>query len=232
MHLDACRLGHGADLAQVVVGQGELQVQMHHAVDVMVRRGALVNFGECGIRRRGVDGMDEIRGKNLVERGAVQEVVGFQSQRQADLGLGDVAFQLGQREVVGQARQVCDRLDQPAPQQGGQVGIGLEQALLGIARIAAEYFIAAVAGQHVLESCFARSLGAEIGRHGRVVAERLVVFTRDDGNRGHDVGGLQVILVGAAAVAFDGAARVFHLVETRRRRSRWKRCRPVRRARQ
>jgi len=92
VHLDAGRFGHRADLAQVVVGQGELQIKMHHAVDVMVRRGAFVDLGERSIRCRRIDSMDEIRCKNLVERGAVQEIVGLQSQRQADFGLGDVAF--------------------------------------------------------------------------------------------------------------------------------------------
>jgi hypothetical protein len=46
-HLDAGRFGHGAHLAQVVVGQGELQVQVHQTVDVMIRRGAFIDFGQC-----------------------------------------------------------------------------------------------------------------------------------------------------------------------------------------
>ena len=49
VHFDARRFGHGADLAQVVVGQGELQVQVHHAVDVMVGRGAFIHLGQRGI---------------------------------------------------------------------------------------------------------------------------------------------------------------------------------------
>ena len=39
--------------------------------------------------------MNEIRRKNLIERGAVQEVVAFQAQGQADIGLADITFQFG-----------------------------------------------------------------------------------------------------------------------------------------
>ena len=64
--------------------------------------------------------MDEIRRKNLVQRRAVQEVVAFQAQRQADIGLGDIAFQLGQRKAVGQTGQVCNRFDQTATDRTGR----------------------------------------------------------------------------------------------------------------
>ena len=158
--------------------------------------------------------MDEVRDKNLVERRAMQEIVAFQAQRQANVGLPYIALEFGQRKEVRQPRQLHDRFDQPASQQCGQMDVSLEQPLLGIAGVAAEYFIAAVAGQHVRESRFARRLSAEIGGHCRVVAERLVVFTGDDGDCRHDVGGLQVVLVAAAAVALGGATGVFHFIES------------------
>ena len=108
---------------------------------------------------------------------------------------------------------MCNWFDQAATDRTGQAEVALKQFLLGIARIAAEDFVAAVACQHALEPRCARSLGAEIGWHRRFVAERLIVFVGNDGNRRHDVGRLQVILVRPAAVALGGTARIFHFVK-------------------
>ena len=225
-YLHARGLGHRADLAQVVVGQREFQVQVHHAVDVVVGGGAFVDLDQGGVGCRRIDGLDEIPFEYPVQRCAVQEVVAFQTQRQADPGLLDVASQLGQRKPLRQTGKTGDRLDHAMTEQGRQAIVVFEQALLRVAGVAAEDLVAAVACQHALEASLARRPGAEIGRHRGVVAERFVILACDDRHGGHDVCRLQVILVCAAGIALGGAARVFHFieavgVETDRKRVDW-----------
>src|SRR5574340_1842674 len=107
-----------------------------------------------------------------------------------------------------------DGFDEAPAQWGGHAGIGFEQAVLGVACVAAEDLVAAGAWQHAFESRRARVFGAEVGRYRRTVAEWFIIFAGDDRNRSDDVGGLQVILAAAAAVALSSAARVFHFVKT------------------
>ncbi len=79
-------------------------------------------------------------------------------------------------------RQGQQRLDQSAAQQARQLAVQAVQALGGIARVAAEEFVAAVASQDAAVAVVMRLASTVEGRHGRGVAEGLVVMGGDGGD--------------------------------------------------
>ena len=87
-----------------------------------------------------------------------------------------------------------------------------EDALLGVAGVAAEELVATVAGQHLAYAIFSRHLGAVVGGQRRRVAEGLVVVRGHGGDAAHQVIGRDVVLVVLGAETPGGDAGVLHLV--------------------
>ncbi len=67
------------------------------------------------------------------------------------------------------------RFEQAFAQDAGNVVVDAEHALLGVARVAAEEFVAAVAGEQFVDAVLLRAQGAVVGGHGGRIAEGLVV---------------------------------------------------------
>jgi hypothetical protein len=102
---------------------------------------------------------------------------------------------------------------QQRAQRCRHTAVALEHLLVGIARVAAEDFVAPVAGQHQRAAVGARHAGTKIRRHRRGVAEGFVVGGRDLRDRLGNIGRGDVVLVGGAAEMGGGDARELHLVE-------------------
>ena len=190
---------------------------MQHAVDIGFRVCAVVDLFQPGVRLMLVHPVQEVRREHLGHRLPVDEVVGLHPFRQRHIGLSQIALQLGARPQGADEGKPRQRLDQACAQKLWQLLVGLKHFLLGIARISAEEFVAAVTRQHDLVSIRRRFFCAEIGGDGGVVGEGLVVVRGDDRDRFHDVGGLQVVLVHVQAEMPAGRAGIVHLVEAFRR---------------
>src|SRR5438552_17453856 len=93
------------------------------------------------------------------------------------------------------------------------VAVSLEHFLLGVAGVAAENLVAAVAGEEDFDPVLARDLGADVSRRRGVVAEGLVVGAGDDRYGFDDILRRHVILASAGAQMLRRDARVLHLVE-------------------
>ena len=92
------------------------------------------------------------------------------------------------------------------------MAVPAEHPLLGIARIAAEQFVAAVAGEHPAMAVLAGEPGAEVGRQHRRVAEGLVIGGRHVRNVGDQIVGGDVVGAMLDAEMLRGDARELHLV--------------------
>ncbi|HRR54609.1 MAG TPA: AAA family ATPase, partial [Candidatus Methanomethylicus sp.] len=110
---------------------------------------------------------------------AQQQVVLLQPVRQRQLGLVDVAGALAQQRQAAQRRAFQQRLHHPAAHRRRNVVVPAEHALFGVAHVAAEELVAAVAGDQPRDAVLARHLGAVVGGNHGAVAEGLVVGASD-----------------------------------------------------
>ena len=90
----------------------------------------------------------------------------------------------------------------------------LEYALLGIALVATEEFVATIASQHDLDAVLARHLGAEISGCCRGIAEGLIVGAGDQRHGLDHVVGSHIVFMRLGAEMARGDTGKFQLVKT------------------
>src|SRR5204863_7850282 len=128
--------------------------------------------------------------------------------------LTDATRRFSQRRQTGAAGQREEQgLDNSVAQWQWYCPVSLEDLLLGVACVAPEDLVSTIAREQDLDPVLARHARAEIGRRRRIVAEWLVISTRNDGYDVGDVLRRDVVLVRTSAQMPRGDARVFHLVK-------------------
>jgi hypothetical protein len=177
--VDAGELAHPADLAQVVVGERDLPVEIHHPVHE--RRGGCGAIARLEDPERAgrVDAREKVGLEQRLRRHALDEVVGLEPRGHGHARLRDVAAQLPRRRRPGADRKLeQQRLDEPRAQRGREAPVVLEQGLARVTFVAGEDLVAAVAREHDAHAVGMRASRARKRRHGGQRREGLVVGAR------------------------------------------------------
>src|SRR5262245_26489232 len=178
-HADPGRLRRPHHLEEIVVGEGDLEIDVEQPIEL----GGAAGGDEVATS----DAQRPVRGDPAEETGLEQplsvlaheelarvEAIGIRSR-----GPLDVAVRLPDEAGSLRGEAASERLDEPAPEQARNAVIAGEDSLAPIALVAAEDLIAAVTGEEDPHARLARIPGAQVGGQRRVVAERLVVGLND-----------------------------------------------------
>ena len=163
-----------------------------------MRLSACADSYTCGqLRQRAaaIDARQKIRGEHVLRPESLQEVVGFIARRHGQSRLLDVASGFAQQRDASAAEATQENGFEARLQRARHPRKQRELILLGIARVAAEQLVPAVAAQHAFDSVGAREPGAAVGRDRRRIAERLVVGGGNKRDGGDHVGGRHVVFV-------------------------------------
>mmetsp|Transcript_39196 Transcript_39196/g.92152 ORF Transcript_39196/g.92152 Transcript_39196/m.92152 type:complete len:287 (+) Transcript_39196:1313-2173(+) len=167
-HLDVGQPGRADHLGQVVLGQRVAPVEGQHLVhQAGVMRtcgpgGPLVLAGGAGVDRR-----QKGRCQHLGHAQPVQQVVALHAVRHRHTGLADIARPFLQQRNLAGHRIHEEGMQDPGPQRRRDLAVGVEHPLLGVARVAAEEFVATVTGQDARVAVGPCPAGAVEGRHRR-----------------------------------------------------------------
>jgi hypothetical protein len=174
-HRDARRLGRPHDLEEIVVAEGDLEVDVEEPVELgRGRRRPEMAAGDLERQVRRGHGL-EIRMEQPVAVLADVELARVEALGVGQTGALDIAARLAP-QVGRLRRETADQgLEEPVPQPGGDQVIAGEDTIAPIALVAAEDLVAAISREEDSHPGLPRETGAEIRGEGRVVAERLIV---------------------------------------------------------
>ncbi len=160
--------------------------------------------------QRTVHSVEELASEDRLGADPFQEVVVVVPRRHRLRSIADVALRLA--HDAHRRQQAHDRLDHSVAQRTGQIAVDRIEVLLGVALVAAEQLVAAVAAEQRVYPVVPGELGAVVGRHRRGVSIGLVVDGGNQGNGAHHVVGRDIVFVVPRSEMPRGDARVLHFV--------------------
>src|SRR5258708_6783984 len=174
----AGHLSGAKHLAEVIVGQSHLDVEIEQPVQIVFRHGGTKVFlgnVQPGLRR---SALQQTQLEYFLRRSTQQKMVGKNTPREWNVGSPNVAPRQTETALILR-EQRGDRFDESLAEPSGHMLIESEASVGRVTLVAGEEFVAAVTREQCSHAGFARHASTVVGTDGGRVREGLVVILHD-----------------------------------------------------